>query len=94
MFGEAAVILNVESFRIIGVHGDLVDALAELRIGIRQECRRDSLVGGVKGLSTILAQVVASCRDAQVHPVRPSGEWCAGRDRRRRAASEGRAGGC
>jgi hypothetical protein len=66
---EAAVILHVEAARRVVVAHDLVDALAELRVGIRLEACGDPLVRGAEGLTAVLADVVAARRDAEVDPV-------------------------
>src|SRR5207249_899921 len=65
--GPSTVVLHVEPARRGLVAYDLVDALPELRIGVGREAGADTLVGGHEGLPAVLAQIVATGRDAQVH---------------------------
>ena len=64
--GPAPVVLHVEPSGRGWVAGDLVDALAEFRIGIRRKPGADALVRRHEGLAAILAQVVAARGDAEV----------------------------
>src|SRR5262249_24998709 len=69
VFGETAVVLHIEPAGGIAVGGDLVDALAEFREGIRHESRGDTLVGGRECLAAIFAEIMAAGRDADVHAI-------------------------
>src|SRR5262249_37037093 len=63
----AAVILHVQPAGDVPVAGDLVDALAELRVGIGEKAGADALVGRPERPPAVLAQVVAAGRDSEVH---------------------------
>src|SRR5439155_16628843 len=59
--------LHVEASGRIVVAGNLVNALAELGVGIGREAGADALVRGRERVAAILTQVVAAGRDAEVH---------------------------
>src|SRR5262249_34677593 len=63
----AAVVLHVKPAGRAWVGGDLVHALAELRVRIGHEARAHALVRRRECVAPILAQVVAAGRDADVH---------------------------
>src|SRR5215210_6257033 len=48
---------------------DLVHALSELRIGIRREPRTYALVRGLERFAAILAQIMSTGRDTDVHAI-------------------------
>src|SRR5262249_5162658 len=65
--GPAAVVLHVESARRALVACNLVNALAEFRVGIGHEAGADALVCCREGLAAVLAQVMPPGGDAKVH---------------------------
>src|SRR6266700_3930778 len=67
--GPAAVILHVKPPGRVGVAGDLVHALTELWVRIRREAGADTLIRRLERLTTVLAQIMAARRDAEVHAV-------------------------
>jgi hypothetical protein len=63
------VVLHVEAAGRVVVPRDLVHALAELGIGIGREPGADTLIGRLERFATVLAQIVAAGRDAEVHAI-------------------------
>src|SRR5215471_928087 len=65
----SAVVLHVKPPRRGVVPNDFVDALTELGIGIWREAGADALIGRPKCLTTVLAQIMATSGDTEVHPI-------------------------
>jgi hypothetical protein len=63
------VVLHVEPAGRVVVPRDLVHALTELGIGIGREAGADALIGRPECFATVLAQIVAAGRDAEVHAI-------------------------
>src|SRR5438093_8271136 len=61
------MVLHVEPPRCGLMPRDLVHALAELWIRIGREPGTDALIGRCERFATVLAQIVAAGRDAEVH---------------------------
>src|SRR4051812_39383753 len=59
-FGPAAMVLHVEPSRSVLVTGDLVDALAELRVGIGSETCSYTFVGCGESRATIFAHIMSA----------------------------------
>src|SRR5262245_4996019 len=68
------MVLHVEPAWGVVVPDDLVHALTEFRVGIGVESGAHTLIAGFEGISTVLAQIVAASRDAEMHPIAVSND--------------------
>src|SRR5262245_3413117 len=65
----ASVVLHVEPSGRCVMPRDLMDALAEFRIGVRLESRADPCVRCLERLTTVFAQIMAARRDAEMDAI-------------------------
>ena len=63
------VILHIQALRCARMTGDLVDTLPERWIGIRYEASTYTIVGSLKVLAFIIADVVTTRGNGHVHAV-------------------------
>src|SRR6266404_2659029 len=67
--GPAAMVLHVEPARRVLVTRHLVNALAEFGVRIGRETGPHTFVSRGEGRAPILAQIMTTGRDADVHPI-------------------------
>ena len=66
---QAPMVLQEEPFRARGVHGDLMDALAELGILLRRMHDADTSIARLPRVPAVFGGVDTSSRNGHIHPL-------------------------
>src|SRR4029077_17804461 len=70
---DVPVLLHEEYARVRRMHGDVVNAVADLRRGIGDMFGTQSLIDGLPGLSAVVGAEGARGRDGDEYPLRIAG---------------------